>query len=402
VSVERPTVDFDHYDEAFARDPYPKLRELRERCPVAHTDAHGGFWVVSRYDDVCEIARDPDVFSSRYVTVPTDIGYGEDVRLGPLQFDPPEHTRLKRLLATAFVPAKVAPLAELTRETIIGLLEPHLATGSFDGSDDFARHVPTAVVCQILGLPPTLTRFTDWVERVIEPAADDLSGAMEAVGEILLFLMELVADRRANPGSDILSYLVEAELEGERLTDEDIINTCAVILLAGIDTTWSMLGCVLHYLGSNPAEQQYLRDHPELVPTATEEFLRAFAPVTLARQVRVDTVFHGQAMRAGEMVMISFPSANRDDAAFDQPDAVRLDRQPNRHLAFGTGIHKCLGSNVARMEVQLALEELLRLVPPFRVADDTVVTWSRGPVRGPRSLPIVFEPVGVPTARSGK
>jgi len=392
MSTDRPTVEFDHYDEVLARDPYPVLRELRDRCPVAWTEAQGGFWVVTRYADVCEIARDPATFSSRHVTVPTDIGYGEDVRLGPLHFDPPEHTRLKRLLAMAFVPAKVEPLSGLTHETIVSLLEPHLASGGFDGSEDFARHVPTAVVCQILGLPPTFERFTGWVERILEAAATDITAAAEAVGEVLLFLMELIAERRAAPGDDILSYLLEADLDGERLTDEEVIHTCALLLLAGIDTTWSMLGAMLHYLATHPDDQAMLRAHPELVPTATEEFLRAFAPVTLAREVTEDVEFRGQLMRAGEMVMISFPSANRDDREFPDAEDVVLDRTPNRHVAFGTGIHKCLGSNVARMEITAALEEVLRLVPPFRLADPDAVVWSKGPVRGPRRLPLAFDP----------
>jgi hypothetical protein len=386
-----PVVAFDHYDPEQARCPFPLYEQLRDECPIAHTSSHGGFWVASRYEDIRGIAHDTETFSSRHITVPVDIGFGSDVRIAPMHLDPPEHTRVKRLLASAFTPAAIKRMEPVTRAATAELLQARLPLGCLDASEDFARHVPVAVICEIFGVPSDLDRFSGWATRILGTAASDPAEAAAAAGEVFLFLAEVLAARRIDPGADILSQLTLAEINGEQLSDGEIIMASAALFLAGIDTTWAALGSSIHYLATHPDDQERLRTDPSLIPTAVEEMLRAFSPVMLARFVTTSTELHGVTLNEGDMVMLAFPAANRDTSTFPDADTVKLDRSPNPHIAFGSGIHRCVGSHVARLELKVALEELVRLVPSFQLADDAQVEWSIGPVRGPRRLPIVFE-----------
>jgi cytochrome P450 len=212
-----------------------------------------------------------------------------------------------------------------------------------------------------------------------------------ARGEVLeAYLDERVADHQAEPRDDLISYLLSAELFGQPLTPGHVRGCLDLLLLAGIDTTWSAIGSALWHLATHPDDRRRLVAEPELMPTAIEELLRAYAPVTMARFVAKDHDFHGHAMKAGEWVLLPFPAANRDPAAFDRPDEVVIDRLENRHAAFGLGIHRCLGSNLARLEVTVAVEEFLARIPEFELADPSgeSVVWSVGQVRGPRVLPL--------------
>ena len=384
----RPEIDFDHYDPAQAADPFPLYEQLRAECPVGWSRAHDGFWVVSRYDDISEICHRPDLFSSRYVTVPQDLGMG-DVQIPPLNFDPPEHSRIKKLLASAFVPVRVAALEVATRSAVTGLIESFVGSGRCDASQDFARLVPVGVICSLLDLPSQdQDRFISWAYALLEITGSPEGMAMAM--EMLMYLNSLVERREAEPGDDLVSYLVNAVVEGERLEPGEIVLSTVELIVAGIDTTWDTLAASLWYLARHPEDQKLLRSEPERLPVAVEEFLRVFAPVAIGRVVTADTEFRGQQFRQGEMVLIPFPSANRDAGEFPEPDRVVLDRQPNRHFGFGAGIHRCVGANLARMELSVALREFLRLVPPFQLDDETAVDWCVGHIRGPRHVPLVF------------
>jgi cytochrome P450 len=389
VTDLRAEVDLDHYSDGFAADPYPQLAELRDRCPVAHSDAHGGFWVATRYADIQDLCGRPDEFSSRYSSVPNDIGFG-DVRIPPLQLDPPEHTRFKKLMTPVFSVAQAAPFEPAARSYVADLLDGLVTDGGFDASHDFARLVPTAVLCQILGVPDDVELLSGLVEQMLENAATDPDTAMAAGMTLFAHVGGIVAARKEQPGSDVLSHLLASEVDGERLTDEEVIFVGILLVLAGIDTTWSTLSLTVLHLATHPEDQARLRAEPGLLETAREEFLRIYAPVTVARQVVADLAFEGQHLHEGDMVLVSFPSANRDGTVFDQPDEVVLDRANNRHLAFGSGIHRCLGIHFARMELQVGLEELLRRVPPFELDPARPVTWARGQVRRPKTVPLRF------------
>jgi hypothetical protein len=187
-----------------------------------------------------------------------------------------------------------------------------------------------------------------------------------------------------------LSELLTTEVDGQPVDDGIVLGMAALVLIAGVDTTWSAIGSSLWHLAAHPEDRRRLAAEPELMATAVEELLRAYAPVTMAREVTEDIEYHGCPMKAGDKVLMNFPAANRDPAAFEQPDVVRLDRAHNRHVAFGSGIHRCAGSNLARMELQVALEEWMACIPEFSLAEGQETTWAGGQVRGPRILPVVF------------
>jgi len=384
-------VTFDHYDPEFARDPYPTLAQLRERCPIVHSDDHDGYWMVSSHELVRHVALHPEVFSTQYTTVPPQFAFGE-IRIPPLQLEPAEHTRVKQLLTPPFGPARAAALEPSTRAAAVALLDDLVPKGRFDASQNFARLIPTGVIGQLLGIPEEFDRLTSWVKRMIEHLTDNIDDVMAAGMEMFMFMSDLVEKRRVDPGDDLVSAILASEVDGQRLEPVEVVMSSVIFVLAGIDTAWSTLGCALHYLATHPEDQQRLRGEPELLETAREEFLRAFAPIATARICKEDTEVGGQAIKAGEMVLVSFPSACRDAGEFEAPEEVRLDRLPHRHMAFGTGIHRCLGVNVARMELRVALEEFLRRVPPFRLDGDEgeAVDWTLGQVRGPKQLLITF------------
>jgi cytochrome P450 len=377
---------FDHYDDGFVRCPYPVLAQLRSNSPVAWSDAHGGFWLASTMETVRALALSPEVFSSRYTSVPKDIGLG-DVLFPPVQLDPPDHTRMKKLLLPSFSAERSESLREYTRGVVVDLLTKILDGGDhFDASEDFARLVPTAVVCKLLGLPGEISLFTGWVRRMLEQVAINPQDAAIAGAEIFGYVNDVVLDRRENPGEDVISHMLATEVDGESLEDVEVVFAALVLVFAGIDTTWSTLGSTIHHLATHPEQQRHLREHPEGMELAREEFLRAFAPVAPARIVATDTEVNGTRLSKGDMVLVSFPSANRDEHEFEDSDEVVLDRSPNRHLTFGVGVHRCLGVHIARMELEVALQEFLRMVPDFTLAEPDKVEWSRGQVRGPRKL----------------
>jgi cytochrome P450 len=204
------------------------------------------------------------------------------------------------------------------------------------------------------------------------------------------YFAEKIAARRASPDDDLIGYLVNVRIEDRPLTDEHINGTLRLLLIAGIDTTWSAIGSCLWHLAQHAEDRRRLRAEPGLMNSAVEEFLRAYAPVTMAREVVKETQIAGCTFKPGHMVLLSFPAANRDPAVFPEADRVMIDRAQNRHAAFGLGIHRCVGSNLARMEIRVALAEWLARIPEFRLDPDSPVAWSKGTVRGPRELPLLL------------
>jgi cytochrome P450 len=231
--------------------------------------------------------------------------------------------------------------------------------------------------------------FTRWVRDVLE-FADDMDRRVQAIEELINYFVSQIKHRRQNPGDDLLSYLLQAEIDGEPIEEGVVLGVAALVLIAGVDTTWSAIGSSLWHLATHDADRQRLAKDPDLMPLAVEEFLRAYSPVTMARVVTNDIEFGGCPMRAGDKVLLNFPAANRDPEIFEDADIVMLDRAYNRHVAFGSGIHRCAGSNLARMELRVAIEEWLQRIPEFRLADGAEIRWAGGQVRGPRVLPVVF------------
>ncbi len=395
--VEDWATDFDHTDDTWVDDPFPIWDDLRERCPIAHTDRYGGGWLPTRFDDVEAIAHDTERFTSRSIVMsqhrpPLDMAPAGVAP--PISSDPPFHQGARRVLLPAFAPQAIARLEASTRTFCEGLIADMGDRDVVDAAVDYAQHIPVRVIANMLGFPQEdADRFRAFVHHTLEGV--DLPQDQRALGFLELFgyLEDQVRDHVANPRDDLTSYLLGAEMDGEQLSPEHVTRTIGLILIAGIDTTWSAIGASIWHLATHPDDRRRLVAEPELLPTAIEELLRAYAPVTMARLVREDMDYQGCPMKADDWVLLPFPAANRDPRAFDRADEVVLDREVNRHAAFGLGIHRCAGSHLARMELRVALEVwLAAFADGFELADPGAVTWSGGQVRGPRTLPVRILP----------
>jgi cytochrome P450 len=386
--------DYDIFDAGYIADPFPVWDELRATCPVAHTDRLGGSWMATRYADVTAIARNVEQFSSREVGVGPPGDEGDDgllpVGLPPISADPPVHTWTRRLLLPWFSPGRVATYEVYTRALCRELVAGLVGEGRADAAADYAQQIPGRVIGLVLGVPESMSDvFTGWVRDVLE-FAQDVERRTRSRSEIIAYFMGEMEQRRHGDGDDLITTLLQSEVDGEPVPDGHVLGTVALTLIAGVDTTWSGIGSALWHLATHPHDCRRLVTEPQLMPTAIEELLRAYSPVTMARVVTSDVEFAGCPMREDDKVLLSFPAANRDPEAFPDADVVRIDREQNRHVAFGAGIHRCAGSNMARMELRVAVEEWLAGIPEFRLDPAREVTWAGGQVRGPRQVPVLF------------
>ncbi|MBO0763795.1 MAG: cytochrome P450 [Hyphomicrobiaceae bacterium] len=381
--------DWDHLDPRWVEDPYPIWDDLRQTCPIAHTNRFGGAYLPTRYQDIRAIAYDTQHFSSRKVAV-RDVHPPNDRGAPPITSDPPRHRLARLVLLPPFTPAAVETLRPGAQAICNALIDAFIDTGGCDAAAEYAQHIPLKVMAHLLGVPESDgDRFRAWINATLQEGATDQPALMRALEEMTEYFRAPMLERRKNPGTDLISYLVQQKYpDGRLLTDNHVLGSVRLLLVAGVDTTWSALGAFIWHLAKTPEDRRRLVAEPDLIPTAIEELLRAYAPVTMAREVVAETEINGCPIKPGQMVLLSFPAANRDPAIFPDAERVILDRRENRHVAFGLGIHRCIGSNLARMELAVALEELLRRVPEFGLAGP--VTWSKGTVRGPRRLPIRF------------
>jgi cytochrome P450 len=384
--------DFSHLEPQWSADPYPIQDDLRQRCPIAHTERFGGAWLPTRYDDIAAIAYDTEHFSSRSIILSNLRPPRELAPVGgspPISSDPPFHHDARKLLLPAFTKTAVTRQEPATRAFCHSLIDEFGDRDVVDAASEYAQHIPIRVIADMLGFPPQDgPQFREFVEDLLEGINRPPEERIERVGRLFDYLEAQVSDHLESPREDLTSYLINAELYGHRLDPSHVVGTMALLLIAGIDTTWSAIGASLWHLAKTPGDRARLAASPGLLPTAMEEFLRAYAPVTMARLVKEDMHWHGADMKADDWILLSFPAANRDPAQFDQAGEVIIDREANRHAAFGLGIHRCVGSHLARMELRVALETWLERIPDFSLADPDAVTWAAGQIRGPRTLPL--------------
>jgi cytochrome P450 len=384
---------YDIFGASYREDPAPSWVTVRtSECPVAHTDKWGGSYMLARFDDIRDAARDAERFSSRAVEVAGPLETAGGLYLPPLTSDPPEHKTHRDILMPFFMPKRTAAYEGFIRTEAGGLAEAIAAAGGGDAVSDYAQHLTLAVLTRMLGVPPG-GPFAEWMVRMIRVGPRDQKVRTEAVREIIGYLEEQLAERTEHPtgGDDLLSYLVDAEIDGVPLSRKHKLGAAFLVLIAGADTTWSAIGSSIWHLATRVEDRLRILADPQLLDTATEEFLRAYAPVTVGRIVNADTELHGCPVGSGQRLLLPFGAANRDPEVFEQPDEVVIDRRRNRHLTFGTGAHRCLGSNLARLELRIALQEWLRVMPHFRLTDPSGVQWSGGQTRGPEQVPIVVE-----------
>jgi cytochrome P450 len=385
--------DFDHTDPGWAEDPYPIWDDLREHCPVAHSDRYGGVWLPTRYEDVAEIAQDPGLFSSRAVIVSNrkpPPGLAPIGAIPPISSDPPYHQGARKLLQPAFSPGSVGAYEDSTRAFCHELIDGFGDRSVVDAAMEYAQHIPMRVIGDMLGFPRTDGQaFARFVHSALEGVNSPIEDRIAGFEELFVFLRTQVEDHLAHPRHDLTSFLIETHTDDGQTDLFRVAGSIALLLIAGIDTTWSAIGASLWHLAGHPDDRRRLVEDPALVIPATEEFLRVYAPVTMARLVTRDVDWHGCPMRADDWILLSFPAANRDPEAFDRPDEVVLDRPNNRHAAFGIGAHRCLGAHLARMELRVALSTWLSRIPDFSLNDPDAVRWSGGQIRGPRTLPVM-------------
>ncbi|MEU8363272.1 cytochrome P450 [Nonomuraea sp. NPDC048882] len=384
--------DFSHVDPVWAADPYPIQDDLRQRCPIAHTERFGGVWLPTKYEDVAAVAYDTERFTSRAIIVSNVRPPKELAPVGavpPISSDPPFHHDARKLLLPAFTKSAVAKREEATRAFCHALIDRMEGREVVDAAREYAQHIPMRVISDMLGFPPEDgPRFARFVEIALESINRPQDERLQGFDQLTDYLVAQIQDHVANPRDDLTTYLINAELYGRKLDPLHVVGTMTLLLIAGIDTTWSAIGASLWHLAKTPADRERLVAEPGLLPTAMEEFLRAYAPVTMARLVREDMNWNGVDMKADDWILLSFPAANRDPAQFERAGEVVIDREVNRHAAFGLGIHRCVGSHLARMELRVALEVWLERVPVFELADPASVTWAASQVRGPRALPL--------------
>jgi cytochrome P450 len=380
--------DFDHTDPGWVSDPYPIWADLRERCPVAHSDRFGGAWLPTRYEDISAIAYDTEHFSSQGVIVtnarprvPAPVGPAP-----PITSDPPFHQLARRMLLPAFAPKAMAEWEPATRALCRELLDALAGREVVDAAVDYAQHIPVVVIAHARPSEDgDCSRLRPPGGGRCPLPSEERSARFEP---IKAYIDAAIEDHLTSPRDDLIGYLLAADIDGQRLSPRHVRGTIELLLVAGIDTTWSAIGASIWHFARVADDRHRLVDEPSLMPVAMEEMLRAFAPVTMARLVAKETEMHGCPMKPGDWVLLPFPAGNRDPARFPDADQVVIDRAVNPHAAFGLGIHRCIGSNLARMELRVAVEEWFARFPDFELADPSAVTWAPGQARGPRTLPV--------------
>ena len=376
--------EFDHHAEPVAApdcfSPFDRIHGTR----VFWSPLHGGFWVLTRAADIDEALHRPDVFSSHPVGIPAMQGYPR--KMIPEELDPPEHGKYRRPLAEPFAPNAVVQMGEDVDQTCLGLIEPLVAQGRCEFLADFARPFPTIIFTRMLGLPAgEADKFILWTSQIIhdiDPAVRQAGG-----GATTMYLLDLIAERAREPRQDLVSHLLRSTVDGRPMTHEEVLDTCFLLFIAGLDTVTAALGFGFRFLAENPGVRRQLVEDPSLIRSGVEEILRLHAFVNSGRYVTQEVEFAGVVMKPGDAVLCSGPLSTRDPEQFPNPTAADLTRRPN-HQAFGAGPHRCLGSHLARRELNSALTHWLARIPDFRIPAGAKITAHGGNVMGIDHLPL--------------
>ena len=388
---------FDHLSPVFARDFHPTLARARSLCPVARSDAYeGGFWVLTRYEDVLRVAQDWETFSSELgITVPYQPP-ATPMKILPVAVDPPLQRTFKRLVNAHFTPAKVGPWEEPTRALVNQLIDGFIERGECEFMTEFARPLPGLAFFSLALHAPTgeLAQVNDWATLASLTHREE---SHDALMKLAGWIAKFVEQRREDgPRGDVVDAVMNAEIEGRPITPQEVIGTIHLLILGGLETTAGVLGAAMMRFCEQPEIPALLRARPELIPQAVEELLRLDGSfICIGRTARHDTEIDGHQVKAGERVLMYWASANRDEAEFSAPDAFDAGRERNRHIAFGAGPHRCVGSNLARMNLRVALGELVRRLGDVRLRPGADIDFHSTFNRAPLSVPITFTPGAV-------
>ena len=390
-SLELAHDGYDLHSERYVQDAHALWGEIRSSaCPVAHSELWGGSWLPTTYEDIHAVAQDPSRFTSRAPEIAGQIpAKGSGLYLPPLTSDPPDHKVHRDLLEPYFTHARVTSIEPYAKSRARALAEEVAANGVADLAEDFSKPFVLSLLTRFLDVPDDRQdKFMDWAIRVLKYGPFDQELRKAAFDEAFADLSQLLDERAEGSGDDLVSHIARAVIDGQPVSKKHRIGSLLLTILAGADTTWNALNASLNHLAEHPADRAKLVREPGLLrTTAVEELLRVYAPLTIARVAAEDTSLRGRCIHAGERVILAYPAANRDPAVFDNPDDVQLERKRNRHLTFGTGVHRCLGSHLARMEMRVAIEEWLKVIPNFERVSGPV-KWSAGNARGPENVRI--------------
>jgi len=372
--------------------PHDVIAKLHEGprtiySPVHHQGEFGvGHWIFTRAEDIRAVFQDSETFSSENMTGRAG---GVGAPLVPIEFDPPEHSAYRALMNPIFSPTRMKAMEEKIRQRAIGFIEPLVARGECDFVVEFAQRFPAAIFVDLMGLPPEeIPKFLGWEARMV--GGGTVADKRAATQEVVHYLEELCRERRKRPTDDLVTFAVKAELDGRKLSDDEVNGMTFLLFIAGLDTVASALSWHMRYLAEHPEDQQRLRKDPELVADAVEELMRAFSTVSSSRWATRDIEIGGVQVRAGDLVTVSTPCANLDPNEFENPRKVDFNRPANRHTAFAYGPHRCLGSHLARREMNIAHQEWARLIPTYRIKPGAVLTTHGGGVLGLDTLPLVW------------
>lgn len=396
ASTPEYQTDFDIHDPNRAETVYDEYAELRQKCPVAHSSTYGGHWLLTRYEDIHNVCVNHETFSSESVNIPPTLG--QEGMMIPLEIDPPDHTKYRQLLTPLFSPKRMSMLEDEVRKIVTDLLDDLEGSPRCDFIEAFAKPLPTRVFLALLGWPqedaPKLHHWTDTLVLGKPGASEEEATAArtEAAGEVYEYFGAMIDARMENPDApeDITSVLLSGTFDGRQLTQFEILNTCFVMMIAGLHTVQGQLAHSMIYLAEHPDKRRQLVNDPDLVPSAVEEMLRYESAVTPARLIKENVEVGGVEFKAGERVLIPFGAANRDPEQFDNPDEVDLAREPNPHLAFGGGRHRCLGSNLARVELRVAFEEFHRRFPDYKLDPEDPPVRHLSQVKGVERMPLIL------------
>jgi cytochrome P450 len=389
-------VDFDHHSPEFAADPWPILAELRSRCPVAHSATYGGFWVLTKYDDIRRVVSDDETFSSaETILIPPKKNAKQ--KSIPIEMDPPEFLEYRRVLHPMFSPAAVDRLEPLIERFVHHCIDEVIERGEVDFVHDLADPLPAMTTLHKLGLPVEDWRmFAEPMHKTVFLRQDNplRANVLAELAQVAQAIQAAIAARRQTPRDDMISYLVRSEAFGEPVSDYAAFEMIMLTLQGGLDTTGSAISNALLHLDHDRDHRRRLIDDPSLLPDAVEELLRYEAPqMALARTANRDVTIGGREIRAGDRILLVWGSGNRDEDVFPDADQVVLDRSPNRHMTFGLGAHRCLGSTLARRQILVALRAVLRRMPDYAIDHDRVVRAETiGVTYGTFALPATFPP----------
>ncbi len=401
----RRPIDFDHFSPEHAANWPARWAEMRERTPHAWTESHGGFWVVTRYQDIVAIAQRPEHFSpAKHVDPKTGESRGglaipelPGLRFIPNEVDPPEWSGYRTFLNRRFSPKAIDALKGRTRQFAAALVDRVIEQGHLDIVDDLASPLPALTMIEIFGFRPDEWRqFSDPFHKMVYTPAEapEFLETMRGLDYFARRVDEEIALRRVQPKDDLLGLLANGEMDGRPLTDEEIQNIAFNLMGGGIDTTTALTSNTLLHLARHPDLRKRLADDPSLWPVAREEFLRWVTPIHgLARTAIQDSELDGWQVRKGDRLLLAYSAGNRDPEIFDNPDEVMIDRFPNKHIAFGAGMHRCLGSFLARMMYETMVTEVLARIPDYAIVEAGIEPYETvARVNGWVRMPATFTP----------